>query len=322
MKKILIATLLLSGCTSLEKQQSNERAQVEIVKVQREAMAREESDRTKAQIALYESLAKIAESSPESADAAVLAMAMVGQGASEKSADGPVVQLREQRNEAIELTKALAPTVGNVVSAVGMAAVNASVQKRQIAATAAVQIQDSNNDAAIVQSVASLGTAAVGAVGDNITVTDDAWVNMGSYQDNDTTNTTTNNTTNNTTSTATNNTTNTATSIADYYNSADDNSTTTNNTTNTETNTSDSNNTTDNSTTTTTTTTTDNSVVTYAGQEMTLDSLLAYLQGTGLAYSLTIGDTTYTIDGDGDPVEVDCVEEGEVGFGPSVVCQS
>ena len=300
MRKILIATLLLSGCTSLEKQQSNERAQVEIIKVQREALAREESDRTKAQIALYESLAKIAETSPESADAAVLAMAMVGQGASETSNDGPLVQLREQRNEAIELSKALAPTIGNVVSAVGMAAVNASVQKRQIAANAAVQIQDSNNDAAIVQSVASLGTAAVGAVGDNITVTDDAWVNMGSYEDNDTTT--------NTTNTSTNTTTNTSTNTS----------------TNTETNTSDSNNTTDNSTTTTTTTTTttDNSVVTYAGQEMTLDSLLAYLQGTGLAYSLTIGDTTYTIDGDGDPVEVDCVEEGEVGFGPSVVCES
>jgi len=302
MKKILIAVLLLSGCTSLEKQQSNEQAQVEIIKVQREALAREESSRTQAQIALYESLAKIAEVSPDSADAAVLAMAMVGQGANETSDDGPLVSLREQRNEAIELTKALAPTVGNVVSAVGMAAVNASVQKRQIAATAAVQIQDSNNDAAIVESVASLGTAAVGAVGDNITVTDDAWVNMGSYADNDTTTTTTNTETNTTTNTETNTTTNTET--------------------NTETNTSDSNN----------TTTTDNSVytytttdtVSYGGQELTLGGLLAYLKSTGLAYSLRIGGDVYTVDGDGEPTEITCwPQDGGPQFSPALpICEA
>ena len=28
--------------------------------------------------------------------------------------------------------------------------------------------------------------------------------------------------------------------------------------------------------------------------------LLSYLQGTGLAYALTIGDTVYTIDGEGE----------------------
>lgn len=294
MKKILIAVLLLSGCQSLEKQQSNEQAQVEIIKVQREALAREESSRTQAQIALYESLAKIAEVSPESADAAVLAMAMVGQGANETSDDGPLVALREQRNEAIELTKALAPTVGNVVSAVGMAAVNASVQKRQIAATAAVQIQDSNNDAAIVESVASLGTAAVGAVGDNITVTDDAWVNMGSYTDNDTTTTTTN------TSTETNTTTDTETNTT----TTDSNNTTT----------------TDNSVYTYTTTDT----VSYGGQELTLGGLLAYLRSTGLAYSLRIGGDVYTVDGDGEPTEITCwPQDGGPQFSPALpVCEA
>lgn len=299
MTKLLIAVLLISGCTSIEKQQSNERAQVEIVKVQREALAREESSRTQAQIALYESLAKIAEASPDSADAAVLAMAMVGQGASESVSDGPLIQLREQRNEAIELSKALAPTLGGVISNVGLAAVNASVQKRQIAATAAVQIQDSNNDAAIVNSVASLGSAAVSAVGDTITITDDAWVNMGSYEDNDTT----------TTSTTTNTTTNTTTS------------TDTNTTTNTETNTSDSNNftTTDNSNYTYTTTDT----VSYGGQDLTLGGLLAYLKGTGLAYSLRLGGEVYTIDGDGEPVQINCwPQDGGPQFSPALpICE-
>lgn len=46
--------------------------------------------------------------------------------------------------------------------------------------------------------------------------------------------------------------------------------------------------------------------VTYEGREFTLAGLLSYLQGTGLAYNLTIGDTVYTVDGDGDPTEIDC----------------
>jgi len=305
MKNLIIAAfVMLTGCTSIEKQQSNEKAQVEIVKVQRDALAREESSRTQAQIALYESLARIAEASPDNADAAVLAMAMVGQGADDTANRGGIIQLREQKNEGIELAKALAPTVGGVITNVGLAALNSSVQRGQIRANAQVQINDSNNDAAIVSSVAGLGAAAVGAVGDTITISDDAWVNMGSYEDNDTTTTTT--TTNTETNTSTNTETNTST--------------------NTETNTTDSNNTT------TTTTTTDNSVYTYTtadtvsyeGEELTLGGLLAYLRGTGLAYSLTIGDDVYTVDGDGEPTEINCwPQDGGPQFSPSLpICES
>ena len=54
--------------------------------------------------------------------------------------------------------------------------------------------------------------------------------------------------------------------------------------------------------------------VTYEGQEFTLPRLLDYLAGTGLAYNLTSGDTVYTIDGDGDPVEINC---GAPDFSPA-----
>ena len=91
----------------------------------------------------------------------------------------------------------------------------------------------------------------------------------------------------------------------DYYSltdSAIDNSQTT---TTTSTAISDSYNETDNSV---NTTNNDYSSVTYEGQEFSLPNLLSYLQGTGLAYSLTIGDTVYTI-GDGDePIEINCDE--------------
>ena len=54
--------------------------------------------------------------------------------------------------------------------------------------------------------------------------------------------------------------------------------------------------------------------VTYEGQEFTLPRLLDYLAGTGLAYNLTIGDTVYTIDGNGQPVEINC---GQPDFSPA-----
>jgi hypothetical protein len=54
--------------------------------------------------------------------------------------------------------------------------------------------------------------------------------------------------------------------------------------------------------------------VTYEGQEFTLPRLLDYLAGTGLAYNLTIGETVYTIDGDGEPVEINC---GAPDFSPA-----
>ena len=55
-------------------------------------------------------------------------------------------------------------------------------------------------------------------------------------------------------------------------------------------------------------TTNDYSTVTYEGQELSLPNLLAYLQGTGLAYSVNIGGTVYTIDGDGEPATINCNE--------------
>lgn len=273
MKKttVLLTAVALSACTSLEKQQSNERAQVEIIKVQREALARQKSDEAKAQIALYESLARVAEIDPDSADAAVIAMLIVGQGANEAGEAGPLVQLREQRNEAIELTKALAPTVGGVLTNVGIAAINANTQRDQIGATRDVQINQANQTASAIASVAELGAVAATSAGDAITVTDNGWYNSGSYADNDTTtSTTTSNTTSNTT---TSTTTSTETNTTDSYNS----------------------------------TTGNDYSVTYGGETMTLGSLLAFLQSTGQAYSLTIGDDVYESEGDGgDPVEIDC----------------
>ena len=99
----------------------------------------------------------------------------------------------------------------------------------------------------------------------------------------------------------------------DLYNLQDstiDSSQTTTTTTSTSTSTvTDSYNTTDAST-----INNDYSSVTYEGQDFTLPNLLNYLAGTGLAYNIQIGDTVYTIDGDGDPVTIDC---GAPDFSPT-----
>jgi len=271
---VMASAIFLVGCTSLEKQQSNERAQVEIVKVQREAMARDVANQTQAEIAMYESLASIAANSPESSDAIVLAIAMVANNRSQGEGKSGIIALREQKNEAVELTKALAPTVGGLLTQVGIAALSQKTQREQIRATRDVQVNQANQTASAIDSVATLGGIASSNAGDSITVTDNGFYNAGEYN----------------TDSGNVSTTSTTTSIADAYNTTD-------------------NSVTDNSVMTISTET-----VTYAGQEMTLQSLLDFLVSTGKAYELTIGSTVYTVDGDGEPITIDC---GAPDFSPS-----
>ena len=280
---VMALAILIAGCTSHEKQQSNERAQVEIVKVQREAMARDVANQTQAEIAMYESLAQIAANSPESSDAIVLAIAMVANNRSKDDEGQPgIVTLREQKNEAVELTKALAPTVGGMLTQVGIAALTQQTSREQIRASRDIAVNQANQTANAIESVAGLGAAAVANVGDTITVSDNGFYNSGEY------------TTDSGNTTTTNNTTTTSTSIADSYNSSN------------ETNTTDSYNSTDNSVS-GNTYDYSQSTVTYGGEEMTLGSLLAFLQSTNKPYVLTIGDETYVYEGDGtDPVDIDC----------------
>ena len=61
--------------------------------------------------------------------------------------------------------KALAPTVGNLVSGLGVAAISANVQKNASDNAARVQINDAQSDVAIVEAVSDLGQAAANSVG-------------------------------------------------------------------------------------------------------------------------------------------------------------
>ena len=177
-----------------------------MVAVQREAAVQEAQADAESNAALVEALAEVARNSPESANAAVVALAVIGvRRAGESESDTPVIALQRQQNEALEWTKALAPTVGGLVTGLGVAAINADVTKNAQDANRDIQINDANSDVAIVKAVAGLGTAAANSVGtevggDYYSVTDSGSIDQ-SVNTADSNNTTTTTETTTTTST-------------------------------------------------------------------------------------------------------------------------
>jgi len=243
-----------------------------MIAIQREAQEAERLADANAKKALYEALASVAKSNPDQAGAVTVALAVQGI-TEEKDGATPIVQLQREQNTALEVAKVVLPSVVNLATGLGVAAINADVKKTQSRNSARIQINDAEQDAAIVNAVAGLGSVAVQNSGTSISVSDNGYVNTGTYTEDN--------------------------SVLDSYNTTD-NSDNSNN--------SDNSDNSDNSVVDNGTTNNDylTEYVTYEGTEFTLAGLLQYLAGTGLAYNLTIGDATYTVDGDGDPTEIDC----------------
>ena len=206
---LIAASALIAGCAT---QKGNDRHaqhaadQIKMVAVQRDAQLKEAQAESATQVALVEALAEVAKANPEHAPSVAVALAVIGvRGAEATSQDTPVIGLQQQRNEALEWTKALAPTVGGLVNGLGVAAIQASVTKKQAEITRDIQINDANSDVAIVEAVSNLGVAAVGAGGldvggDYYAVQDEAVIDRST---NTTTTTTTTSTETNTTTTTT-----------------------------------------------------------------------------------------------------------------------
>ena len=210
--KAIVCTMgltMMVGCATERgniRHAEHARAQIEMVAVQREAAVQEAQADAESNAALVEALAEVARNSPESANAAVVALAVIGvRRAGESESDTPVIALQRQQNEALEWTKALAPTVGGLVTGLGVAAINADVTKNAQDANRDIQINDANSDVAIVQAVAGLGQAAANSVGtavsgDYYSVTDSGSIDQ-STNTADSNNTTTTTETTTTTST-------------------------------------------------------------------------------------------------------------------------
>jgi predicted membrane-bound mannosyltransferase len=169
--------------------------------------------------------------------------------------------LQKEQNVGLEYVKALAPTVGNLVSGLGVAVINAGVQKNASDNNRAILLGDQAADRGIVEAVAEVGIAAAETSGlfvsgDNYALSDSASIS----QDQASTVAETTTTTETTTSSEITDSYNTEN--ADSYNDQSDN--------------------------------TDNSYVTYGDKQMTLESLLAFLSESGEPYSFTVGEETYT----------------------------
>ena len=164
-----VIVAVLTGCATSrgnERHAQHAADQIRMIAVQREAMVQEAQADAQTNTALVEALAEVARANPDHAPAVTVALAVIGvRGADQSESDAPVISLQQQRNEALEWTKALAPTVGGLVTGLGVAAINADVQKNASDNAAKVQINDAQSDVSIVEAVAGLGQAAADSVG-------------------------------------------------------------------------------------------------------------------------------------------------------------
>jgi hypothetical protein len=197
----VIALILTAGCST---QTGNERHaqhgadQIKMIAIQREARLQEKQAEAQANTAVVEALARVAEANPQHAPSVAVALAVIGvRGADADSQNAPTVTLQREQNVGLEYVKALAPTVGNLVSGLGVAAIGAGVQKNASDNAAKVQINDAQSDVAIVQAVSGLGQAAANSVGtkvggDYYTVSDSGYIDqsLATSDSNNTTSTT------------------------------------------------------------------------------------------------------------------------------------
>ena len=167
--KYLLILLLLTGCaTEKGNQRHSQHAsdQVRMVAVQREAMVQEAKAEASTQQALVEALARVAEANPQEASSVAVALAVMGvKSADADTSDAPVLALQRQQNDALEWTKALAPTVGGLITGVGIAAINAETQRNASDNNRDILIGDQAADLGIVKAVAGLGSVAATQTG-------------------------------------------------------------------------------------------------------------------------------------------------------------
>ena len=170
MRVLALATVLaVAGCATEKgnvRHAQHASDQVRIVAVQREAMVQEAKAEASTQLALMEALARVAEANPQEASSVAVALAVIGTRASQQDkSNTPVIGLQKQSNEALEWTKALAPTVGGLITGVGIAAINAETQRNASDNNRDILLGDQVADRGIVEAVAGLGSVAAAQTG-------------------------------------------------------------------------------------------------------------------------------------------------------------
>ena len=288
MKGLAVALLVvLTGCATSK---GNERAaqhsadQIRMVAIQKEAQRDLATKQAQANAALYEALARVAESNPDHAPSVAVALAVIGVsgGQSGDDSDNRVVTLQQQRNDALEWTKALAPTVGNLVSGLGVAAINANVQKNMSDNNRDIMLGDQQQNAQIVEAVASLGSTAVANAGVSV------GGNYYDLQDSASVDQSTNSSVSTWTETTTETSTDSSTDNSQVYDASEDGFIVNGNYDYTYAD--------------------DNAALTFGGEKTDIGSVVEYLQGLGQPYSLTLDGAVIAAssEGEGETVTIDC----------------
>lgn len=295
----MLAVSVLAGCAT---KAGNERVaqhgadQIRMVAIQKEAQRDVATKQAQANAALYEALARVAESNPDHAPSVAVALAVIGVsgGQSGEGDSDRIVTLQQQQNTALEWTKALAPTVGGLVTGLGVAAINADVTKTQSNNSRAVQESSNETSARIVDAVASVGVANAGragiqVAGDYLSATDNAVIDQSI------------------TTTETNSTVATTTSVADSYNSQSSD-TSLSQGDNGILNTGEYSDPYSYTETSLTNTVTTDTTVSYQGSSQSIGELIQYLQGLGTPYSLTVGGEVVAASsaGEGETTTIQC----------------
>lgn len=210
-----VVLLVLTGCTSAEQKREYRNAQVEMVRTQVQSREQIALQREQAQAKMWEAAAEIVKANPESAPAFAVVMGVrVANGEEQK--DAPLVSLQREENEALSVVKAVAPALVTTLGTVGVAAIQADVNKTQSNNAARVAIADAATDADIMRSVT--GMAEIGLARATTQVSGDYYVAETLDQSLTQTMTETNTVTDASTSTTTNTETNTSTRTSDSNN--------------------------------------------------------------------------------------------------------
>ena len=164
---LVVFLILITGCaTKLGNQRASQHGsdQVRMVAVQHEAIKDQKVAEATAKAELYKALASVAQADPSSSG--MVAMALAFQSMNETgTGQTPILSLQRQENTALEWTKALAPTVGGLVTGVAIAAINNETARNASDNNRDILLGDQIADRGIVEAVAGLGSVAATQTG-------------------------------------------------------------------------------------------------------------------------------------------------------------
>ena len=180
--------VLATGCASAEQRVADKggyrNAQVEAIRVQSEQRTARKTAEQLSQAAMWQSLSEAVKANPESAShfAIVMAVAAASGGGQSGEKEQGMVTLKTEQSDAQAWAKIIAAPVLSTITNVGIAAVNADLQKEISRNSTRRDIVESEQDGKIYDMIGVI--AENRSSGDTYSVTNGGTVNTGS-QDNE-----------------------------------------------------------------------------------------------------------------------------------------